>query len=90
MEKELFSLLLTMKGGLLKLNYCCMGRESWHAITKLFNLQFRYSAISYVIGFSLLPGVVIVMNLLLCMTQYKDILLLFYCVSPLEKAVVCF
>jgi len=42
--------LLTMKGGL-KLNYCWMGRESWHAIKKLFNLPFltlkvRYPAIS--------------------------------------------
>jgi len=24
-----------MKEGLLKLNYCWMGRESWHAIKKL-------------------------------------------------------
>ena len=37
---EFFSLLLTMKVGLLKLNYCWMGRESWHAIKKLFNLPF--------------------------------------------------
>jgi len=43
----------TMKGGFLKLNYyhCQMGRESWHAIKKLFNLPFltlkvRYPAIS--------------------------------------------
>ena len=36
--KELFNLLLMMKGGLLKLNYCWMGKESWHAIKKLFNL----------------------------------------------------
>jgi len=28
--------LLTTKGGLLKLNYCWMGRESLHAINKLF------------------------------------------------------
>jgi len=37
--------------GLLKLSYCWMGRESWHAIKKLFNLPFltlkvRYPAIS--------------------------------------------
>ena len=35
--------------------------ESWHAIKKLFNLPFltlkiRYPAVSYVIGFSLLLG----------------------------------
>ena len=29
-----------MKEGLLKLNCCWMGRESWHAIKKLFNLSF--------------------------------------------------
>jgi len=35
-KKGLFwiSLILTMKGGLLKWNYCWMGSESWHAINK--------------------------------------------------------
>jgi len=36
-KKDFFSRLLTMKG-FLKLNYCQMGRESWHAIKKLFYL----------------------------------------------------
>jgi len=31
-KKDFFSPLLTMKEGLLKLNYHWMGRESWHAI----------------------------------------------------------
>jgi len=38
MEKRTFSPVLTMKEGLLKLNFCWMGRESWHAIKKLFSL----------------------------------------------------
>ena len=46
-----YSLLLTMKGGLLiKLNYCWIGGKSRHAVIKLLNLPFlilkvRYSAI---------------------------------------------
>ena len=41
--------------GLLKLNYCWMGRESWHATKMLFNLPFltlkvRYPTISEIIG----------------------------------------
>jgi len=49
--KGIFNLLLMMKGGFLKLNYCWMGKESWNAIKKLFNLpfltlKFRYPAIS--------------------------------------------
>jgi len=38
-KMDFFSPLLIMKG-LLKVNYCWMGRESWHAIKKLFNLPF--------------------------------------------------
>ena len=50
-KKGLFSPLLTMKEGLLRLYYCWIGRESWHAIKKHFNLPFlilkvRYPAIS--------------------------------------------
>jgi len=50
-----------VKGGLLKLNYCWIDRESWHAIKKLYNLLFlipkvRYPTISKFIGFGLLLG----------------------------------
>jgi len=46
-----------VKGGLLKLNYCWIDRESWHAIKKVFKLLFltlkvRYPTTSLVIGFS--------------------------------------
>jgi len=47
MHKGLFNLLLMMKGGLLKLNYCWIGRESWHAIKKLFNLPFLILMVWY-------------------------------------------
>ena len=62
-----FSLLLTMKGGLLKSHYYWMGRESWHAIKKLLNLPFlilkvRYPAIKDRFYGFLYYGVAIVMN----------------------------
>jgi len=51
MDKRTFQPSFDNERRLLKLNYFWMGRESWHAIKKLFNLPFltvkvRYPAIS--------------------------------------------
>ena len=39
-DKKVYSLVLTRRGGLLKSNYCWMGRKCWHAIKNLLNLPF--------------------------------------------------
>ena len=68
--KEFFNLLLMMKGGLLKLNYCWMGKESWHAIKKLqptipdSQVQVSSNKLS---NWNLFPGVVRIMNSNDCM-----------------------
>jgi len=46
-KKHFFSPLLTMKEGLLKLNYCWMGRESWHAIKNHYNIPFLTLKVRY-------------------------------------------
>ena len=40
MEKRTFQPSFDDEEGLLKLNHCWMGRESWYATKKLFNLPF--------------------------------------------------
>jgi len=46
-KKDFFSPLWTTKEGLLKLNYCWMGRESWHAIKKHYNMSFLTLKVMY-------------------------------------------